>query len=54
MDSMAENGPHKKMGVSFFQFERAFMRHTNLNGLSLVVGMAIIKSIEDECQSYWS
>ena len=26
------------------------MKDMNLNGLSLIVGMAIIKSIEEECQ----
>ena len=40
----------QKDGSIIFSIRKSFVEDTNLNGLSLVVGMAIIKSIEVECQ----
>ena len=40
----------QKDGSIIFSIRKCFNEGINLNGLSLVVGMAIIKSIEDECQ----
>ncbi|MEC7595928.1 MAG: biotin--[acetyl-CoA-carboxylase] ligase [Pseudomonadota bacterium] len=40
----------QKDGSIIFSLRKFFAEDTNLNGLSLVVGMAIIKSIEVECQ----
>jgi len=37
-------------GSILFSLRKCFSVDTNLNGLSLVTGMAIIKSIESECQ----
>ena len=40
----------QKDGSILFSLRKCFNVDTNLNGLSLVIGMAIIKSIEEECQ----
>jgi len=40
----------QKDGSVLFSLRKCFSEDTNLNGLSLVIGMAIIKSIEAECQ----
>ena len=40
----------QKDGSIIFSLRKFFNIDTNLNGLSLVIGMAIIKSIEEECQ----
>ena len=40
----------QKDGSILFSLRKCFSVDTNLNGLSLVIGMAIIKSIEEECQ----
>jgi BirA family biotin operon repressor/biotin-[acetyl-CoA-carboxylase] ligase len=40
----------QKDGSILFSLRKCFSEDTNLNGLSLVIGMAIIKSIEAECQ----
>jgi len=40
----------QKDGSIIFSIRESFTKNTNLNGLSLVVGLAIIKSIEAECQ----
>ena len=40
----------QKDGSILFSLRKCFNIDTNLNGLSLVIGMAIIKSIEEECQ----
>jgi len=40
----------QKDGSIIFSLRKSFAEDTNVNGLSLVVGMAIIKSIEVECQ----
>ena len=40
----------QKDGSIIFSLRKFFAEDANLNGLSLVVGMAIIKSIEVECQ----
>ena len=40
----------QKDGSIIFSIRRSFTEDTNINGLSLVIGMAIIKSIEAECQ----
>ena len=40
----------QKDGSIIFSIRRSFTEDTNINGFSLVVGMAIIKSIEVECQ----
>ena len=40
----------QKDGSIIFSIRKCFNEGINLNGLSLVVGMAIIKSIEAECQ----
>jgi BirA family transcriptional regulator, biotin operon repressor / biotin---[acetyl-CoA-carboxylase] ligase len=40
----------QKDGSILFSIRKSFSIDTNLNGLSLVIGMAIIKSIEAECQ----
>ena len=40
----------QKDGSIIFSIRRSFNEDTNINGLSLVIGMAIIKSIEAECQ----
>ena len=42
----------QKDGSILFSLRKCFSVDTNLNGLSLVIGMAIIKSIEAECQLY--
>ena len=40
----------QKDGSIIFSLRKSFAEDTNVNGLSLVVGMAIIKSIEVECK----
>ncbi len=48
-----QHGRHwasQKDGSILFSLRKCFSENTNLNGLSLVIGMAIIKSIEAECQ----
>ncbi|WP_435189334.1 biotin--[acetyl-CoA-carboxylase] ligase [Pseudothioglobus sp. nBUS_23] len=42
----------QKDGSIIFSIRKSFHEHTNINGLSLVVGLAIIKSIEYQCQSF--
>lgn len=39
-----------KDGSIVFSIRQSFHEHTNVNGLSLVVGLAIIKSLEAQCQ----
>ena len=43
------NWVSQKDGSIIFSIRKSFVTDANLNGLSLVVGMAIIKSIEKEC-----
>ena len=43
------NWVSQKDGSIIFSIRTSFIADSNLNGLSLVVGMAIIKSIEKEC-----
>jgi BirA family biotin operon repressor/biotin-[acetyl-CoA-carboxylase] ligase len=40
----------QKDGSIIFSIRKSFALETKVNGLSLVIGMAIIKSIETECQ----
>jgi len=40
----------QKDGSIIFSIRKSFHEHTNVNGLSLVVGLAIIKSLEAQCQ----
>ena len=40
----------QKDGSIIFSLRKSFAEDANLNGLSLVIGMAIIKSIEVECK----
>ena len=40
----------QKDGSIIFSMRKSFNEGVNLNGLSLIAGMAIIKSIEEECQ----
>ena len=40
----------QKDGSIIFSIRKSFNEGTNLNGLSLLVGMTIVKSIEEECQ----
>ena len=44
------NWVSQKDGSIIFSMRKSFNEGMNLNGLSLIVGMAIIKSIEAECQ----
>ena len=44
------NWVSQKDGSIIFSMRKSFNEGTNLNGLSLIAGMAIIKSIEAECQ----
>lgn len=44
------NWVSQKDGSIIFSLRKSFSEGINLNGLSLVAGMAIIKSIEAECQ----
>lgn len=40
----------QKDGSIIFSIRKSFHEHTNVNGLSLVVGLAIIKCLEAQCQ----
>ena len=44
------NWVSQKDGSIIFSMRKSFNEGMNLNGLSLIAGMAIIKSIEEECQ----
>ena len=44
------NWVSQKDGSIIFSMRKSFNEGVNLNGLSLIAGMAIIKSIEEECQ----
>ena len=44
------NWVSQKDGSIIFSMRKSFNERMNLNGLSLIAGMAIIKSIEAECQ----
>ena len=44
------NWVSQKDGSIIFSMRKSFNKGMNLNGLSLIAGMAIIKSIEAECQ----
>ena len=46
---MEDNGSRRKIVVILFSIRRNFPQECNLNGLSLVVGLAIVKVLEKEC-----